>query len=227
MHSPLRHLATALLSLLIAAPAIAQNAAPAAPDADWEQVAGEMIQRPEFEALPLQVRSVRGQAFGGSPVEMQFQAGQCVLTLRTRGNPAASLLLAQAAPEDRTLWMQTVIAHEIAHCWRWQEDPPALQQLAALTSGPDHGTRQGEQAIRQLRHEESFADAAALAWVRRVAPQRLGAVLGAFDRLRGNSKFSSGGHDTRGVLGLIREQGIPEGAPVFAAASALVARMCE
>jgi hypothetical protein len=58
-----------------------------------------------------------------------------------------SWLLAQALPEDRTLWMQAVLVHEIAHCWRWQQGhDPSLQAPA---------------------QEEAFADVAALRQVQR------------------------------------------------------------
>jgi hypothetical protein len=219
--SPLLHLFAVLLAVLLARPVQAQTPPATAPD--WEQVAAEMIQRPEFEALPLQIRPPRGQSLGGSPIEMQFQAGQCLLNLRTRGNPAAERLLAQALPEDRTLWMQAVLAHEIAHCWRWQQgNDPGLQQLATLmgTASADAGA--ARQVQRQLGLEESFADVAALAWVATVAPQRFDAVLKAFQRLRGDLRLSSGPHDTRAALARVQREGFALGRPVFLAASELL-----
>lgn len=212
------------LALLAAVgPARAEPAA-SAPTPDWEQVATEMIQRPEFEALPLQVRLPRGMSLGGSPVEMQFQAGQCILNLRTRGNPVADLLVQQVDAPDRTLWMQTVIAHEIAHCWRWQEHQPALHQLAALTAPSADPRGAAAHLQRQLHAEESFADVAALAWVRRVAPSRYDAMLDAFQRLRGNMRLSAGPHDTRAALGRLRREGFAADLPIYAAATELLER---
>ena len=182
-----------LLWLLPVRPAAAQ---------DWEQVAAGMLQRPEFETLPLQILPPRGQSLGGSPVEMQFQSGQCLLKLRTRGNPVAEWLLAQALPEDRTLWMQTVLVHEIAHCWRWQQGhDPSLQAPA---------------------QEEAFADVAALAWVAGVAPQRFEAMLQAFLRLRSDQRLSFGHHDTRAALRQVQRQGVATDRPAFLSASALL-----
>ena len=213
-----------LLTMALAGPAHAQPPAPM-PTQDapsWEQVAAEMVQRPEFEALPLQIRPPRGQSLGGSPVEVQIQAGQCLLNLRTRGNPAAEMLLAQAAQEDRTLWMQTVIVHEIAHCWRWQDNASALHQLASLTSSASTDPRAASQVTRQMQAEESFADVAALAWVARMAPERLDRMLQAFQRLRGNLRLSNGPHDTRAALVRVQREGFAPGLAPFQAATALL-----
>ena len=205
-----------LLSLLPVRPAAAQ---------DWEQVAAGMLQRPEFEALPLQILPPRGQSLGGSPVEMQFQSGQCLLKLRTRGNPVAEWLLAQAQPEDRTLWMQAVLVHEIAHCWRWQQaHDPSLQQLATLMASPGARTDAAvaRQVQRQLGQEEAFADVVALAWVAGAAPQRFEAILQAFQRLRSDPRLSAGPHDTRAALQRVQREGIPTGRSVFVLASTLL-----
>jgi hypothetical protein len=215
------HLLCALIPLLGAWPARAQTLA----EPDWEQVATEMLQRPEFEALPLQIQPPRSHSLGGSPIEMQFQSGQCLLKLRTRGNPVAGWLLALAQPEDRTLWMQAVLVHEIAHCWRWQQGhDPGLQQLATLMASPSARTDAAvaRQVQRQLGQEESFADVVALAWVAGAAPQRFEAILQAFLRLRGDPRLSAGPHDTRAALLRVQREGIPTGRSVFGVASALV-----
>lgn len=216
--SPVLHMVALLLAVALAGAAQAQTQ----DTPGWEQVAAEMLQRPEFEALPLQIRSPRGPSHGGSPVEMQIQAGQCQLLLRTRGHAVAELLLAHAAPEDRTLWMQTVIVHEIAHCWRWQDNAPALHQLAALTSSASTDPRAASQMTRQMQTEESFADVAALAWVSRVAPERLDRMLQAFQRLRGNLRLSNGPHDTRAALARVQREGFAPGLTPFQAAAALL-----
>lgn len=189
---------------------------------DWETVAREMILRPEFEALPLQIRRVPARASGGSPIEVQVQSGQCLLQLRTLGHPLVPLLLAKAAPQDRLLWMQTVIVHEIAHCWRWQDDTSALHQLAHLTSHAGTDPRAARQAARQRQREEAFADVAALAWVWRVAPTQFGSMLEAFQRLRSDLRLSVGPHDTRLALERVRREGFALGLAPFDAARALL-----
>jgi hypothetical protein len=205
-----------LLAMLLMSPVQAQ------PAQDWEQVAAEMVQRPEFAALPLQIQVLRERPGRGSPAEMQLQSGQCILHLRTRDNPLADILLAQAAPEDRTLWLQAVIVHEFAHCWRWQGDDPAMQQLVALMGTASTDARAARQVQHQLGREESFADVAALAWVAQVAPQRLVAILGAFQRLRGNTRLSTGPHDTRAALARVQREGFTAHLPLFLAAEALL-----
>jgi hypothetical protein len=201
-------------------------AAPATPSADatadWEAVARGLLARPEFEALPLQVRPPPAHASGGSPIEMQLQAGECLLHLRTRGHPLAKLLLGMAGQQERLWWMRVVLVHEIAHCWRWQEHGPDLLQMVALTSQAEADPRAVRQAARQHQREEAFADVAALAWVQRVAPTQFGAMLDAFQRLRSDPRLSSGPHDTRLALERLRRDGVPTGLAPFQAASVLL-----
>ncbi|MBP8270303.1 MAG: hypothetical protein KAX42_00375 [Sphaerotilus sp.] len=214
--SVLHLLSTLWLAVLLAMPAAAQ---------DWEQVAAELLQRPEFKALPLQIRTTRVQSLGGSPIEVELQTGLCMLHLRTRGHPATTQLLALAPRQDHTLWMQAILVHEIAHCWRWQEDAPALQKLAALTSHPQADPRTVRQAVRQHQREEAFADVAALAWVQRVAPEHFQSLLDTFQRLRSDLRLSVGAHDTRLALERVRRVGFPPGVPPFQAASMLLERV--
>lgn len=209
-----------VLWLPMAPPAAAQTQAQ-----DWATLAAELLQRPEFEALPLELRLESAGSTGGSPIEVALQPGLCVLHLRTQGHPATARLLALAAPDDRTLWMQAILVHEIAHCWRAQEDPPAMERLAALAALA--GTPEARtQAIRQARHqrqrEEAFADVAALAWVQRVAPARFARLLDGFQRLRGDLRLSGGPHDTRLALERLRRDGLAPGLAPFPAASALL-----
>lgn len=196
---------------------------PAAPAPDWYQVATDMLQRPEFAYLPLELKLIQGVPLGGSPVEMRLQTDRCTLQLRTRRNPVAEVLLAQAAPQDRTLWMQAVIVHEIAHCWRSREDDFALERLAALTSSASTAdATQSARIRRALQIEESFADVAALAWIQQAAPERLENLLAVFERLRNHPSLSSGAHDTRAALARVRRGELPPDQPFFTAARALI-----
>ena len=225
MHPRLIHTVLCLVLLLIGA----SGAARASPTADmpedrdeWETIAREMILRPEFEALPLQIRWPPAQAGGGSPMEVEVRSGQCLLQLRTLGHPVVPLLLAKAAPENRRWWMRAMVAHEIAHCWRWQNDTSALHQLAHLTGHAGTDPRAARQAARQRQREEAFADVAALAWVWRVAPSQFGPMLEAFQRLRSDLRLSVGPHDTRLALERVRREGFAPGLAPFDAASALL-----
>lgn len=206
-----------LLCLLVGGSGAAR-AAPGAEATDWEVVAADLLRQPGFKALPIRIVTSTGHA----PAEMQIGGGRCVLHLRTRGNPVAELLLRQAAPEDRRVWMQAILVHEIAHCWRWQGQDAALQQFAALIGTAGRDSRRLDEVHQRMRDEETFADVAALAWVAQAAPAQFDAVLGAFERLRGNVTLSAGAHDTRAALDRVRREGFAPGLAPFDAARALL-----
>lgn len=207
-----------LLCLLVGGSGEAR-AAPGAEATDWEVVAADLLRQPGFKALPIRIATSTGRA----PAEMQVGGGRCVLHLRTRGNPVAELLLRQADPEDRGVWMQAILVHEIAHCWRWQGQDAALQQFAALIGTAGHDARQLDAVHQRMRDEESFADVAAMAWVAQTAPVQFEAVLGAFERLRGSATLSAGAHDTRAALDRVRREGFAPGQAPFDAAQTLLA----
>lgn len=207
-----------LLCLLVSGSGPAR-AAPSTETLNWRAIAGDLVRQPAFTALPLRIATGAGPA----PAEMQIGGGRCVLHLRTRDNPVARLLLRQAAPGDRRIWMQAILVHEIAHCWRWQGQDAALLQFAALIGTAGHDTRRLDEVHQRLRDEESFADVAALAWVAQTAPAQFEAVLGAFERLRGNVTLSAGAHDTRAALDRVRREGFAPGLLPFDAARALLA----
>lgn len=220
MHMP-RFLAVWCLLCLLVGGSGAVRAASAADRADWATVATELVRRPEFAALPLRI----APGTGSTPAAMQVSAGGCVLRLRTHGNPVAKVLQRQAAPEDGRLWMQAILVHEIAHCWRWQGQAAALQQFAALIDTAGRDARRLSEVHQRLRDEETFADVAALAWVAQVAPDRLDAMVGTFQRLRGNVTLSAGAHDTRTALDRVQREGFAAGLSPFDAARGLLAGM--
>ncbi|MEX8493845.1 hypothetical protein [Sphaerotilus sp.] len=207
-----------LLCLLVSG----SGAAWAAADAEaprWEEIAARLVRQPGFAALPIRITTGTGHA----PAEMQVGGGRCMLHLHTRGNPVADVLLRQAAPEDRRVWVQAILVHEIAHCWRWQGQDAALQQFAALIGTAGRDTRRLDEVHQRLRDEETFADVAALAWVAQAAPGQFDAMLGAFERLRGNATLSAGTHDTRAALDRVRREGFAPGRAPFDAARTLLA----
>ncbi|WP_310461266.1 hypothetical protein [Sphaerotilus sp.] len=218
MHTPRLLAVWSLLCLLVGGSGVAR-AASAADQPDWTTVAAELVRRPEFAALPLQIAAGPGR----TPAAMQVSAGRCVLRLHTHGNPVATVLQRQAAPEDGQLWMQAILVHEIAHCWRWQGQDAALQQFAALIDTAGRDARRLGEVHQRLRDEETFADVAALAWVAQIAPDRLDAMVGAFQRLRGNATLSAGAHDTRPALDRVQREGFAAGLSPFDTARVLLA----
>jgi hypothetical protein len=141
-----------LLCLLVSGSGPAR-AAPSTETLNWRAIAGDLVRQPAFTALPLRIATGAGPA----PAEMQIGGGRCVLHLRTRDNPVARLLLRQAAPGDRRIWMQAILVHEIAHCWRWQGQDAALLQFAALIGTAGHDTRRLDEVHQRLRGDVTLS----------------------------------------------------------------------
>jgi hypothetical protein len=116
--------------------------------------------------LPLDI-TVQARA-SDVPLALGYQDGRCKLVPRCAAIRIAKMLA--GVPAEQHGWMiETMVAHEIGHCWRyvqgaWHSLPAGFEQAA---SAP-------ELALQETRREEGYADLVALAWTAQRQPQRYG-----------------------------------------------------
>ncbi len=213
-----------LVALALAALLTCGAACARAPVDPWPTVVRGVVARAEFQALPLSVE-VSAKAQQGSPLSMEWREGRCVLLVRTHRNPQAQALLELAAPSARTLFMQAVAVHELAHCYRTQDKPELLAALFSLAERAERQSDLTPQLEQDIRREETFADVAALAWAEREDEARYPDVLSAFERLREDPRFTGPRHDTRLALARIRRFGMLYGETAFDAADTTLAAL--
>lgn len=215
-----------LKALLFAALAALSSGAASAKEAvdPWPAVVREVIALQEFAALPVAVE-VSSKAYQGSPLSLEWRSGRCVLLVRTRGNLGARALVELVAPPSRRLFMQAVVVHELAHCYRTQDKPEMLAALFSLAERAQGNVELTPQLEQEVQREETFADVAALAWAERADESRYPDVLQAFERLREDSRFAGRQHDTRLALRRIRRFGMVYGETPFDAADITLAAL--
>jgi len=102
-----------------------------------------------------------------SPVAMGIRNGRCTLVVSMRGNAEIDSL-SRGVPT--TLFVpvtQAIIAHEVAHCWRFMGGGPhaasAVPAGAAAGQSPT-ALEYAEREMRLTRREEGYADLVGLAW---------------------------------------------------------------
>lgn len=174
----------------------------------WLQAAGPVLAYARQQALPIDI-IVQPQAGPNDvPMAMGFEGSRCKLVLSLRGNPEAEAILADLDTEHRSLMIEVMAAHEVAHCWRyahgvWHALPAGFVDIDGdLDSG-----RKAElmREMREMRREEGYSDLVALAWTARQHPAEYGAVLGWIETVRSSKPLAGGGHDTMAWVTLARD----------------------
>lgn len=152
------------------------------------------------------------------PLALGYQDGRCKLVLSMRGNPNAEDILDGVPAAQRPLMIEAMVAHEIGHCWRyaqgaWHAVPSGFQQ--------DRNGARLEDALRETRREEGYADLVALAWTQRRHPEHYAAVADWMRQVRQPSP-DAGSHGTLAWLQLAPTgAAFPAGLPLFEQASSL------
>jgi len=151
------------------------------------------------------------------PLALGYQDGRCKLVLSMRGNPNAEDILADVPAAQRPLMIEAMVAHEIGHCWRY-----AQGVWHALPAGFEQGGAVQEQdALRETRREEGYADLVALAWIQQRHPEQYAAVAGWMRQVRQPSP-GTGSHSTLTWLQLAPTgAAFPTGLPLFEQAASL------
>lgn len=186
---------------------------------NWSAAVKTVTADPLFRDLPVQVRYLKVKQ-ADSPMTMRLTGKECILLVKQAGNKQADAMLEEVPAEIRQVFVETIVAHELSHCWRQQNNPERFEQLDALSTQPSRTMETDMYLLESLRAEEMFADVAALAWVEARRPEVFQQVLEAFLELRHNPRFASDVHDTRAALVRIRRHGMLYGETPFDAAEA-------
>jgi hypothetical protein len=197
----------------------------------WLRAGWPVLSYADEQHLPIDI-VVRPQAVAGeAPFAMGVENGRCKLVLSMRGNPEAESPIASLPAELQGVAIEAMTAHEVAHCWRymngqWHTLPAGFIQSSqestagVASDGVELATLQ--QAMRDTRREEGFADLVGLAWILRAHPEQYAAIHTWFEQVRASNTIEGSHHDTRIWL---RLAALPEnfspGATPFAQANVL------
>jgi hypothetical protein len=151
------------------------------------------------------------------PLALGYQDGRCKLVLSLRGNPNAEDILGNVPAAQRPLMIEAMVAHELGHCWRY-----AQGVWHALPAGFEERRQAAdEEALRDTRREEGYADLVALAWTQYRHPAQYAAVADWMRAVRQPAP-ASGSHSTLTWLQLAPTgAAFAPGVPVFEQASLL------
>ncbi len=145
------------------------------------------------------------------PLSMAFIDGRCKLVLTMRGNPIVERQLRDAPDGLRTILIETMVAHELGHCWRhtqgaWRALPSGFAAPSAL-NGLQGRNLSRNQADSQ-RREEGFADLVGLAWVRNRHPAAYAQVHTWLVGQRDEPAAPGAAHDTLMWVELARDPAV-------------------
>lgn len=225
---------TLVLSVLGATTALAQedsHSALTSMETKWLNAGSSVLNYADQLGLPIDVVVQPQAAAGDVPLAMGVEDGRCKLVLSMRGNPDAEATLATLPVDLQPTAIEAMIAHEVAHCWRfvngmWHALPAGFIETTADASAP---TNVGEElaakqkAMRDTRREEGFADLVGLAWTLRAHPDQYAAIHAWFERVRAEPIVGSY-HDTRVWLDLASPRAFAPAATLFDQANRLWAQ---
>jgi hypothetical protein len=205
-----------LLPLLLLASSLASAADLTEMEVRWLKAGSAVLAYAKQELkLPLDI-TVQPQARANDvPLALGYDNGRCKLVLSMRGNPTAEDILNSVPPEQRSLMIEAMVAHEIGHCWRYVQG-----EWHVVPSGFEESQQQPA-ALRDTRREEGYADLVALAWMQQRHSDQYATVAHWMQQVRAPSP-AAGSHST-----LVWLQQAPTGAafdaslPLFAQADRL------
>jgi hypothetical protein len=163
----------------------------------WIAAAEPVLDYAAAEGVPIDIIVQPTSTAADVPVAMGVKNGRCTLILSLRDKADAESILQSASPERHALLIETMVAHEMAHCWRylqgtWHTLPAGFESLA----DDAHGTSSQQHEMRVTQREEGYADLVALAWVRKKYPHDYVAVHAWLTQVRHDQPTLGGYHDT-------------------------------
>lgn len=183
----------------------------------WLRAGWAVLTYADEQQLPVDIVIEPEPAADAVPLAMSVTDGRCKLVLSMRNNPDAESILAGLPVELHATAIEAVTAHEVAHCWRylngmWHTLPAGFIE-ADSAANMDSNLAARQQAMRDTRREEGFADLVGLAWTLRRHPQQYASIHAWFERVRADQPVTGSFHDTRTWLQLAAQ---PDAFPVAA-----------
>ncbi|MBC7452695.1 MAG: hypothetical protein H7335_03130 [Massilia sp.] len=205
----LKHIFMASLCLLMVSVAARAEGSLTAQETRWLAAAGPVLAYAQRLNLPIDITVQPQPGPHDVPLAMGFDGQRCKLVLSIRGNPDAESLFAQAPQIERTLLIEVMTAHEIAHCWRYASGVWHALPAGFNDAGVDDANKRispaEAKAMRETRREEGYADLVALAWIARNHPGKYAQVYGWLESVRREPRAARGAHDTRAWVRLARD----------------------
>ncbi len=173
----------------------------------WIEAAGPVLDYADALKVPLDI-IVQPQP-GDVPLAMGFDQGRCKLVLSLRANPNAQATLASIDPSQRNVAIETMAAHELAHCLRrvngeWHTAPVGIAPASGASQDAEVSALRRK--LEQTRREEGFADVFGLAWTLQHHPQLYPRIHAWIERVRSQDSRPGDAHDTGDWLRLTRER---------------------
>jgi hypothetical protein len=175
----------------------------------WLRAGWPVLEYAEKQQLPIDIVVQPEASVDDLPIAMGFGEGRCQLVISMRGNPNAEATLKDVSTEDAGLVIEAMVAHEVAHCWRymhgvWHTLPAGFTDSFRATGNDSEIRRQ----MRDTRREEAFADLVGLAWIRRAHPEHYSQIYSWFEQIRKDQPVAGGHHDTRVWIQMARDSNV-------------------
>ncbi|MES2886886.1 MAG: hypothetical protein V4739_02640 [Pseudomonadota bacterium] len=189
----------------------------------WLEAGWPAVKYAQAQKLPLDI-VVQPQAKpGDAPLAMGFVQQRCKLVLSMRGNPEAEATLASIEPDLLNAVVESMVAHELGHCWRyvngaWHTLPAGFVESAADSADRTLATElvQIRRDMRETRREEGYADLVGLAWTLTHHPAHYERVHAWYTQVREDQPVPGAHHDTRAWLRLaVNAAAFPSGGNLF------------
>jgi hypothetical protein len=184
-------------------------------ESKWLDAAEPVLAFAATQGFPIDVIVQPRSGANDAPFAIGVQARRCKLILSLRDRPDAEATLANVPLERHALMIEAMTAHEVAHCWRYQQGTWNLLPagfVEPVDAGDSEQLADKKRRMRSVRREEGYADLAALAWIQREHPEDYAEVYAWLTRVRQDQPLAGSFHDTRVWLRLV------EDATVFPAA---------
>jgi hypothetical protein len=193
-------------------------------EARWLKAGLPVLNYARAQQLPIDIVVQPHAQPGAAPLAIGFVDGRCKLVLSMRGNPHAEVALANVEPPLQPTVIEAMVAHEVAHCWRYMQGEwhgvPAGFAEPVVDEDPERARLR--RAMRATRREEGFADLVGLAWTLHRHPEQYAQVHAWLEQVRHHQPVPGSHHDTRVWVALARQASAfaPAGTP-FEQAQAL------